>query len=89
MLPNALALNLECVVHNTLQKEHARSTNDIEPSVLAFAMQQHDAKSRVLMEQLRSTSFPTLINPDRWNAVLLEGVVDNCNCQPSRQSKGR
>ena len=87
MLPNALALNFECVVHNALQKENTRGANDIEPGVLAFAMQQHDPKSRVLMEQLRSTGFPTFINPDRWNAVLLESVVDNCDCQPSRQKQ--
>jgi hypothetical protein len=63
-LPNLLTLNFKRVVHNALQKKHARGANDIEPSVLAFAMQKHHAKSRVLIEQLRGTGFSTFVDPD-------------------------
>jgi len=63
-LPYRHTLHFKPMVHDALQKEHTRGTNDIEPGVLAFAMQQHDTKSTVLIEQLRSTPFSTFINPD-------------------------
>lgn len=75
------------MVHDTLQKEHARGANDIQPGILAFAMQQHDAKSRVLVKQLRGSPFPAFINPDRRDTVGLESVVDDCDCQPKAQDK--
>ena len=75
------------MVHHTLQKEHTRGTNDIESGILAFAMQQHDTKSGVLVEQLRSASSSTLIDPDRGDAVRLEGMVDYCDRQPKAKTE--
>ena len=40
-------------------------------------MQQHDTKSRVLVEHLRSAAFSTFVDPDRWDAIGPESVVDD------------
>lgn len=88
-LPSKRTLHFERMIHDTLQKEHARGTNDIQPGIFAFAMQQHDAKFRVLVKQLRSSPFSAFINPDRRNTVGLESVVDDYDCQPKAEDKQR
>lgn len=50
-------------------------------------MQQHNPKGRVVLEQLCSTAFSTLLDPDRWNEVRLKSVVDDCNCQPKVKNR--
>lgn len=69
MPANKLTLDFERVVHDALYQEHPRRAGDIQPSILAFAMQEEHTDGRVGSELLRGIlSASVLVNPQARDA---------------------